>query len=224
VLGNSTSDLHGQLKSIGFKRIEHSNAAMIDLQDLLSLARSLELKQFCVFYANTEILDGFVDGLEEVAKIMNAANSQFGLIPTVVLSQGGKKFSPVVIGKGGGAVPLNGLVIDLNLEQSDFVGLSKRVPILRIREISELLQVSNFHDTYAFLHGVEKRDRSHVGIRESIRNEFIDRNLQGQRDPIEEIRHMPRARRRALGYSLMSSLPFVRPLVFVAKWFLRRKS
>jgi hypothetical protein len=155
---------------------------------------------------------------------MKAANSKFGIIPTVVLSQGGKRFSPVVIGRGGGAVPLNGLVVNLNLKKSDFVGLAKRVPILRIREISELLQVSNFHDTYAFLHSVGVYSRIHLGIRETIRNEFIDRKLQGQRDPIEEIRHMPKARRRALGYSLLSSLPFTKPLAFIAKWFLRRKS
>jgi hypothetical protein len=223
VLGNSSNDLHGQLKLLGFDRIEHSNVAMIDLQDLLSLARNLELRAFCVFDSNTDVLDGFVAGLEELSQMMKTAEAQFGVIPTVILSQGGNKFSPVVISKGG-AVPLNGLVVNLNLRKSDFVALAKRVPLLRLREISNLLQVSSFYDTYTFLRDVGGSSRGNLGIRESIRNEFSDRKLQAQRDPIEEIRHMPKARRRALGYSLLSSLPFTKPLALLAKWFLRKKS
>jgi hypothetical protein len=223
VLGNSKFDIHGQLTALGFERIEHSNVAIIDLQDLLSLARSLELERFCVFSAHAELLDGFVAGLLELSKAMKIANSQFGVIPTVVLSQVGKKFSPVVVGQGS-AVPINGLVIDLTLGNSDFVGLAKKVPLIRVRELSDLQQVSNFLDTYAFLRDVRVSSRGNSGIRESIRNEFLDRNLQAQRDPIEEIRHMPKARRRALGYSLLSSLPFMKPFVSIAKWFLRKKS
>jgi hypothetical protein len=223
VLGNSSSDLHGQLELIGFDRIEHSNVAIIDLQDLLSLAHSLKLKTFCVFNSKTDVLDGFDAGLAELSQMMKAADSQFGVIPTVILSQGGNKFSPVVISKGG-AVPLNGLVVNLNLAKSDFVALPKRVPLLRLRDISNLLQVSNFYDTYAFLRDVGESNRGDLSIRESMRNELSDRKLQAQLDPIEEIRHMPKARRRALGYSLLSSLPFTKPLALLIKWFLRKKS
>lgn len=223
VLGNSSNDLHGQLKLLGFDRIEHSNGAMIDLQDLLSLARNLELRTFCVFDSNTDVLDGFVAGLEELSHMMKTNDSRFGVIPTVVLSQGSNIFSPVVISKGE-AVPLNGLVVNLNLVKSDFMTLAKRVPLLRLREVSNLLQVSSFHDTYSFLREIGDSNRGDLGVRESIRNEFSNRKLQAQRDPIEEIRRMPKARRRALGYSLLSSLPFTKPFVLLAKWFLRKKS
>jgi len=223
VIGNSEINLQGELRTLGFERIEHSNVTIMDFQDLLSLARSLDLKRFCIFSGNAEVLDGFVTGLLELSQAMKVTNSQFGVIPTVFLSQGGEKFSPVIISHQS-SVLLNGLVIDLTLEKSDFVGLAKKVPLIRMQDFSELQQVSKFLDACAFLGDVGLSIRGDSGIRESIRNELSVRYLQAQRDPIEEIRHMQKARRRALGYSLLSSLPFTKPFASIAKWFLRKKS
>jgi hypothetical protein len=225
VLGNSESDLHGRLKKLGFSRIEHSNLAVLDLQDLLSLARSLDLKEFCVFYSNTEMLDGFNSTLSELGRLMKTQDSQFGVIPTVALSQGGQSFAPVIMGKTG-AVPLNGLVVNLNLKNSTFAALSKIVPVLRVHDSFELPQISTFHDSYSFLLGIAKDPKrdSNVSIRHSVRSGFERNHLRNYHDLVEEIRVMPRTRRRMLGYSLLAALPFMRPLIALAKWFIRKKT
>lgn len=225
VLGNSSNDLHGQLTTLGFQRIEHSNVAVIDLQDLLSLARSLELRQFCVFYANTEVLDGFVATLSEITKFMKEQGSQFGIIPTVALSQGGHKFSPVIMSHSG-TVPLNGLVVDLEQMNSTFTTLTKKVPFLRVNDSSELTQISTFNDSYSFLLNLAKDPKRDVRIslRSSVRTEFERNHLRNYHDLVEEIRILPRTRRRVLGYSLMAALPYTKPFAALVKWFIRKKS
>ena len=225
VLGNSESDLHGQLKMLGFERIEHSNVTVIDIQDLLSLARSLELKKFCVFYANTEVLDDFVSALSNIAEVMNKRSSKFGTIPTVALSQGGQIFAPVVISNTG-TVPLNGLVVNLDLKNTTFVTLPKRIPMLRVHNSFELPQVSTFHDTFTFLLDIANNPKldSKLSIRSSVRSEFEKKHLRNYHDIIEEIRILPRTRRRVLGYSLMAALPYTKPLAALVKWFIRKRS
>jgi hypothetical protein len=183
------------------------------------------MSQFCVFYSNTEVLDGFETALMELLKDMKSAGFQFGSLPTVALTQGGQQFSPAIMGNTG-VVPLNGLVINLDLERADFVKISRKVPYLRVEDSSELPLVSTFHDSYSFLLTIgkdSKRDRS-MSIRESIRSEFERKHLRNYQDLVEEIRILPRTRRRALGYALLASLPLTRPFVFVAKWLIRKKS
>lgn len=225
VLGNSTNDLHGQLTTLGFQRIEHSNLAVIDLQDLLSLARSLELRQFCVFYANTEVLDGFLPALSEIVKLMKKQDSQFGTIPTVALSQGGKKFSPVVLSYSE-TIPLNGLVVDLDQKNSTFSILTKKIPLLRVNDESELPKIFTFHDSYSFLLNLAKDPKRDVKIslRSAIRTEFEENYRRNFHDYVEEIRILPRIRRRVLVYSLMAALPYTKPFASVIKWLIRKKS
>jgi hypothetical protein len=225
IVGNSGNDLHGRLSSLGFSRIEHSNAVVQDLQDLISIAGGLELKEFCVFYSNTEVLNGFESQLKEVLAEMKKADYQFGTLPTVALSQGGQQFAPVIMGNTG-TVPLNGLVVNLSLEKADFLNNSRKIPFLRVEDSSELPQVSTFHDSYSFLLSIgqdSKRDRI-VSIRQSIRSEFEKKHLRNYHDLVEEIRILPRTRRRVLGYSLMASLPFTKPFTVFVKWFIRKKS
>ena len=225
VLGNSSNDLHGQLTTLGFQRVEHSNVAVMDVQDLLSLARSLELRQFCVLYANTEVFDGFLPALSEIVKVMKKQGSRFGTIPTVALSQGGRKFSPVVMSHSG-TVPLNGLVVDLDQKNSTFSTLTKKIPLLRVNESSELPQISTFHDSYSFLLNLAKEPKgdAKVSLRSSVRTEFERNHLRNYHDLVEEIRILPRTRRRVLGYSLMAALPYTKPFADVIKWFIRKKS
>ena len=225
VLGNSSNDLHGQLTTLGFQRIEHSNVTLLDVQDLLSLARSLKLRQFCVFYANTEVLDGFLPALSEVIKVMKKQGSQFATIPTVALSQGGQKFAPVILSKTG-TVPLNGLVVDLNQKNLTFSILTKKVPFLRVNESSELPQIPTFHDSYSFLLNLARDPKREFegSLRWSVRTEFERHHLRNCYDLVEEIRVLPRTRRRVLGYSLMAALPYTKPIAAVVKWFIRKKS
>jgi hypothetical protein len=224
VLGNSRTDLRGQLTKLGFVRIEQTNALVLDIQDLISIARSLDLSEFCVFYSNTEVLDGFKSQLKQILEEMKKADCQFGTLPTVALSQGGQ-FAPVIMGNTG-SVPLNGFVVNLTLGKADFISVPKKIPFLRVEDSSELPQVSTFHNSYAFLLSIgtdSKRDRV-VSLRKLVRSEINKKYSSNQRDLIEDIRLMPRTRRRALGFSLIAALPFTRPLAGIAKWFIRKKS
>jgi len=225
ILGNSKSNLRAQLNKLGFGRIIHSNFLVQDLQDLVSLARSFNLKEFCVFYANTEVLDGFVTGLIELNEIMRLKDAQFGVLSSVALRQGGRKFAPVVMGKTGLA-PLNGLVANLSLKNPTFVSPTKKIPFLRVEDISEIKYLSVFHDSYSFLIGVAEDYDGETGgsLRKSLQFEFDKKYSSNQRDPIEEIRLMPRARRRVLGYSLMAALPYTKPFAAIAKWLIRKNS
>lgn len=225
ILGNSENDLRGHLTQIGFARIEHTNAVVLDIQDLVSLARSLELSEFCVFYSNTEVLEGFGTQLKELLDEMEKEGTQFGALPTVALSQGGGQFAPVIMGNTG-TVPLNGLVINLKLSKASFTKIPKKVPYLRVQNSSELTHISTFHDSYSFLLSLgqnPKRDRV-MSIRKSVSSEIDKQYSPNQRDLIEEIRLMPRARRRVLGFSLAAALPFTRTLGGVVKWYIRKKS
>ncbi|WP_353203037.1 hypothetical protein [Polynucleobacter sp.] len=225
ILGNSENDLRGRLTQIGFARIEQTNALLLDIQDLVSLARSLELSEFCVFYSNTEVLEGFEAQLKDLLDEMKKEGTQFGALPTVALSQGGRQFAPVIMGNTG-TVPLNGLVINLKLSKASFTEVAIKVPCLRVQNSSELPQVSTFHDSYSFLLSIgqdPKRDRV-LSLRKSVKSEFDNQYSPNQRDLIEEIRLMPRARRRVLGFSLLAALPFMRPVVGIAKWMIRKKS
>jgi hypothetical protein len=125
-----------------------------------------------------------------------------------------------------GSVPLNGLVVNLILGKADFISVPRKIPFLRVEDSSELPQVSTFHNSYAFLLSIgtdSKRDRV-VSLRKLVRSEIDKKYSSNQRDLIEDIRLMPRTRRRALGFSLIAALPFTRPLAGIAKWFIRKKS
>jgi hypothetical protein len=225
ILGNSKNDLHGRLTKLGFTRIEHADIAVLDIQDLISIARSLELSNFCVFYSNTEVLAGFESQLKDVMADMRNTNSQFGTLPTVALSQGGQQFAPVIMGNTGN-VPLNGLVVNLSLGKGEFTNVARKIPFLRVQESSELPQVSTFHDSYSFLLSLSKdpkRDRV-LSLRQSVRSEFEKKHLRNYHDIVEEIRILPRTRRRVLGYSLLASLPFTKLFTVIVKWFIRKKS
>jgi hypothetical protein len=156
---------------------------------------------------------------------MTLKNSQFGIISSVALSQSGKTFAPVVIGKTGLA-PLNGLVANLSLKNPTFVSTTKKIPFLRVEDVSEIKYLSVFHDSYSFLTEMAKEYEAENGesLRKSLRSEFDRKYTSNQRDPIEEIRLMPRARRRVLGYSLMAALPYTKHLAAFAKWLIRKNS
>jgi hypothetical protein len=125
-----------------------------------------------------------------------------------------------------GTVPLNGLIVNLSLGKAEFLNYSRKIPFLRVQDSSELPKFSTFHDSYSFLLSIgqdAKRDRI-VSIRQSIRSEFEKKHLRNYHDLVEEIRILPRTRRRVLGYSLMASLPFTKPFTVFVKWFIRKKS
>jgi len=225
VLGNSSSHLCEELRKIGFKRVEHSEIAILDLQDLLSLAQSLELREFCVFYSETEILDGFGVHLNSLLTQMKGKNVQFGSVISVVLSQGYKGFAPVLLGKTT-TVPLNGLVVDLNNEVQAFAEIPSKIPYLRVQHLAEMKFISTLFDTYSFLFDVGKDYGigKELSMRKLIQTSLEKRHMQEFFDVVEEIRMQPRGRRRVLSFSLFAALPFSRPFVAVAKWLLRTKS
>ena len=129
------------------------------------------------------------------------------------------------MGKTTSLIPLNGLIVNLNHKNPIFVSSSKKIPSLRVQNSMELPYIPEFHDSYSFLIGMSKEsyEDTEVTIRKSVTLEFDKKYTLSQRDLIEEIRRMPRSRRLVLGYSLLSALPFMRPLATFAKWFIRKK-
>lgn len=227
ILGSPSNRLREKLENLGFKRIEYTNIKLVDLQDLLSLAGSLELKEFCVFESSTEILDGFASSLENLIKRMKTRNSQFGVMPTTVLSQGSRKFTPVLIGSVElRAVPLNGLVVHRNLRKPVVEALPQKVPHLRLRSLKDVRYVSTFHDSLGLLTGINENLQKHpmLTVREAIRLQLMSVGYRSHLDVVEEIRMLPRARKKLLAYVLIAATPIARPLVLVMKHILRIKS
>lgn len=225
VLGDKPERLCGQLRNIGFIRIEQSKMVILDLQDLLSLAQSLELTEFCVFNSKTEVLDGFVVHLNDLCLQMKSESMQFGSIASIALSQGANKFSPVVLGKSS-SVLLNGLVVNLKHKNHSFANISMKIPFLRTKDMEELSYISTLFDTNSFLLDVGNSyvTNNDLTIRKLIQTSLEKKHLIEFHDVIEEIRQQPRGRRRTLSYSLFAALPFSRPFVAAAKWLLRIKS
>lgn len=222
VIGKSRKDINGQLKSLGFQRILHTKSPVRDIADVLTLARSQGLQRFCVFNADTEILEGFVTALTEIGKVMKKQNSQFATIPTVVLSQGGGKFSPAII-NANNSILLNGLVVDLSLNHSSFVSITKRVPLLRIETLDEVKFVTRFQDSYSFLLKIAKKQNMNkqMSIRSILRLGMDEDNVNFFPDIANEIQQLPKMRKRVLGYSILASLPFMKPFVILVKLFVR---
>jgi len=226
VLGDPSAELLGDLKKVGFGRIEQSNNAILDLEDILEIARSLDISNLCVFHGKPELLDSFAHNLNTLMGKMTTEETKFGTLSTVALTQGERTFAPVMIGANK-SIALNGLVINLDGTVSKFENAHSRVPVLRVRRADEMHFISAFHDTYSFLtntpSNLVEQDQN-LSLRQTLRNEIESKFHFIHRDLIEEIRNQPRARRLSLTYSLIASLPIPKTLLRFVKWILRKYS
>jgi hypothetical protein len=226
VLGDLSIELLEDLKNVGFDQIEQSNTPILDLQDVLDLARSLDLSNFCVFQAKVELLDSFTHNLNLLMAKIKAEANKFGTLSTVALTQGERIFAPVIIGASK-SIALNGLVVNLDGTSSNFEKAYSRVPVLRVRRADEIHFVSAFHDTYSFLANPRfklNEQGQNLSLRQALKSEIEDKYHFVHRDLVEEIRTQPRSRRLALMYSLIAALPIPRVLLRFVKWILRKYS
>ena len=226
VLGNPSIELSKNLKDVGFQRIEQSDNPILDLEDVLEIARSLNLSQFCVFFGQTEIMNSFSESLNSLVARMNKNNLRFGTLSTVALTQGDRAFAPVILGANK-SIPLSGLVVNIDGRDSAFENSFSQVPALRVKRADEIHYVSAFHDTYSFLMNSKGNlggNDENVSLRQSLKNDIENKYHFVHRDMIEEIRNQPRSRRLALSYSLIAALPFPKVILNFIKWIIRKRS
>ena len=222
VVGKLNEDLNIKLNEIGFEKILYTNSKIQDLQDLVSLARGLNLTNFCVISRNSQLLDGFSAHLNELFAKMGAEDARFGSLTTVCLSQGNKKFSPVLFVGNESIAKLNGFLVSMDNIENTISTLTKKVPVLRIHKLHDVSQIYTFYDTYSFLIDASKKlQKSESGIREFLYTQLNTQFKSEGVDIVQRVRSLPRNRKRALVYSLLASLPILRPAALVVKLIMR---
>ena len=123
---------------------------------------------------------------------------------------------------------MSGMIIDLNNLSSNPSVYVDGIPSIRVKNFSEIRYISKFVSTYDFLrHRFSNPPSVKLG-EESVRQIVISgiANLSSAtvNDVAEDIRRLPRGRKRSVMYALLASLPFLKPLVVVGKWLLRKKN
>jgi hypothetical protein len=226
VIGSSTTGILKKLQSLGFSRIEFTTNQIIDLQDLVAVAQSFDLQKFCVFSPNSQILDSFGERLEIVLAKLAAGVSEIGLLGTVALSQDSGRFSPVTV-PAAKSLPLSGLIIDIGRLSANPTVYVDPVLSLRVKDLKEIRYISTFLSPYEFLLNrlnvdppIRLGDQS---IRQIVLTGLATLSTAAASDIAEDIRRMPRARKRATIYALLASIPLLRPLVLITKWMIRKR-
>jgi hypothetical protein len=227
VLGSSSTGLLNKLELLGFERVEFTLNHIVDLQDLVDLGQSLDLKQFCVFVPNCDFLDNFVERVRQMQKRIESNSASVGILGTVALMQGPKLFSPVIV-PSAKSLPLNGMMIDLSKLSANPSVYVDGIPSIRVKDYHEIPYVSKFINTYDFLRNRFKNQPltklGEESIRQIVISGMADLSTSASNDVAEEIRRLPRGRKRAVMYALLASLPFLKPVVLVGKRLLRKKS
>lgn len=224
VIGNSRNNIIGKLRAIGITKVDFIKNNRVDLQDLLETAEALGHKRFLVLNGNIEILDGFSNSVKKLLEEMDHGKIGLGLIPTVALSQDSRNFSPVVMSRTR-LLPLNGLVLITSNEMNSKNLIKGQTPLLRITNASEMTYIQDFVDTYEFLSNVSD---SLNGYNSHVRY-TLSRKLKGNEfalnsDIAEEIRIMPKTRKKVAIYSLLAAVPGTWPIAKIVKFYLRRTS
>jgi hypothetical protein len=227
VLGSSSTGILRKLELLGFDRIEFTLNHIGDLQDLVDLGQSLDIKKFCVFSADSDFLDNFVSRANEMQRVIESSSGGVGILGTVALLQGPNLFGPVLV-PSAKSLPMSGMIIDLNNLSSNPSVYVDGIPSIRVKNFSEIRYISKFVSTYDFLrHRFSNPPSVKLG-EESVRQIVIlgIANLSSAtvNDVAEDIRRLPRGRKRSVMYALLASLPFLKPLVVVGKWLLRKKN
>ena len=227
VIGSSTTGILKKLQLVGFNRVEFTTNQIIDLQDLVAVAQSFDLRKFCVFSSNSEILDSFVERVEVVLAKLTSSAAEIGVLGTVALSQDSGKFSPVTV-PAAKSLPLSGLIIDLDHLSNNPAVYVDPIVSLRVKDLKEIRYISTFLSPYEFLlKRLEDDPLTRLGdqsVRQIILTGLATLSTAAASDVAEDIRRMPRARKRATIYALLASIPFLRPLVLITKWMIRKQN
>jgi len=227
VIGSSTTGILKKLQSVGFSRVEFTTNQIIDLQDLVAIAQSFDLRKFCVFSSNSQILDSFVERVEVVLAKLTSSAAEIGVVGTVALSQNSGRFSPVTV-PAAKSLPLSGLIIDLDHLSNNPAVYVDPIVSVRVKDLTEIRYISTFLSPYEFL--LKRLDGDPItrlgdqSVRQIIITGLATLSTAAASDIAEEIRRMPRARKRATIYALLASIPFLRPLVLMTKWMIRKQN
>jgi len=227
VIGSSTTGILKKLQLVGFSRVEFTTNQIIDLQDLVAIAQSFDLRKFCVFSSNSQILDSFVERVEVVLAKLTSSAAEIGVVGTVALSQNSGRFSPVTV-PAAKSLPLSGLIIDLDHLSNNPAVYVDPIVSLRVKDLTEIRYISTFLSPYEFL--LKRLDGDPItrlgdqSVRQIIITGLATLSTAAASDIAEEIRRMPRARKRATIYALLASIPFLRPLVLMTKWMIRKQN
>lgn len=227
VLGSSTTGILEKLENLNFRRVEFTNNQIVDLQDLIELAQSLDFKKFCVFTADTDFLDNFSDRITLLLKKIESDETNIGVLSTVALLQGPKLFAPVIV-PSAKSLPLNGLLIDISKISANPSVHVDFIPSLRVTDYRDIRYVSKFVSPFDFLlnrlNNLPLIELGEESLRQVVLSGLAALSAVAVSDVAEDIRRLPRGRKRAATYALLASLPFVRPLVVLSKWVLRKKN
>jgi len=228
VYGSSKSNVRRKLQELGFTRIHFTNTKVKDLSEVLELAQSLVLEKFLLVDANTDFMKSFNFRLDEMLKRMDKENQGLGLLATVAFHQGTSAFAPVILGAHK-SLPLNGIVVDLAKLSPESLTIVDYVPSLRVHDGIHLNYISAFRSTYETLLSIgnelktsktSKREMEKQ-IRFMVSSALEKEAFSTSADVTEEIRKLPRGRKRLLLLVLISSLSIARPFVYVYKRILR---
>ena len=227
VLGSSSTGILKKLEKLGFRRIEFTLNHIGDLQDLVELGQSLDLRQFCIFTSNSEFLNNFASRVNRMQKILESNPGGVGILGTVALRQGPKMFGPVLV-PSAKSLPMSGMMIDLsNLSASPSINVDG-IPSIRVKDFSDIRYLSKFVNTYEFLrHRFSNLPTIKLGeesVRQIVISGMANLSSAAVNDVAEDLRRLPRGRKRAVTYSLLASLPVLKPIVVVGKWLLRKKN
>ena len=228
VYGSSKSNVRRKLQELGFTRIHFTNTKVKDLSEVLELAQSLVLEKFLLVDANTDFMKSFNFRLDEMLKRMDKENQGLGLLATVAFHQGTSAFAPVILGAHK-SLPLNGIVVDLAKLSPESLTIVDFVPSLRVHDGIHLNYISAFRSTYETLLSIgnelktsktSKREMEKQ-VRFMVSSALEKEAFSTSADVTEEIRKLPRGRKRLLLLVLISSLSIARPFVYVYKRILR---
>jgi hypothetical protein len=96
-----------------------------------------------------------------------------------------------------------------------------------VKDLKEIRYISTFLSPYEFLLNrlnvdppIRLGDQS---IRQIVLTGLATLSTAAASDIAEDIRRMPRARKRATIYALLASIPLLRPLVLITKWMIRKR-
>jgi hypothetical protein len=227
VLGSSSTGILKKLEKIGFYRVEFTLNHIGDLQDLVDLGQSLNLRQFCVFTPNSDFLDNFPSRVDRMQRVLESNPGGVGILGTVALLQGPNLFGPVLV-PSAKSLPMSGMMINLsNLSENPSTHVDG-IPSIRVKDLSEIKYLSKFVSTYDFLRNrfsnLPTIKLGEESVRQIVISGMANLSTAAVNDVAEDLRQLPKGRKRAVTYSLLASLPILKPLVVIGKWLIRRKN
>jgi hypothetical protein len=123
---------------------------------------------------------------------------------------------------------MSGMMINLsNLSENPSTHVDG-IPSIRVKDLSEIRYLSKFVSTYEFLRNrfsnLPAIKLGEESVRQIVISGMANLSTAAVNDVAEDLRRLPKGRKRAVTYSLLASLPILKPLVVIGKWLIRQKN